>query len=127
MTDAVEAAEGGGSADSPLVRPYALTGGRTRHAGNDLAIEAVVVSTELGERALDELALERGAIVRWCASPTSIAELAGRLGAPLGVVRVLVGDLSVLGLVDVHPPAIEDLATDRSVLERVLAGLEALS
>jgi hypothetical protein len=122
-----EVAENEGVVESPLVRPYALTGGRTRHAGSDLAIEAVVVSTQQGQRAVDDLALERGAIVRWCASPTSIAELAGRLGAPLGVVRVLVGDLSVLGLVDVHAPAPAAIATDRSLLERVLAGLEALS
>ncbi len=112
---------------SPLVRPYALTGGRTRHAGRDLPIESIIATTEQGSRTAVELTLERAAIVRWCTAPTSIAELAGRLGVPIGVVRVLVGDLSVLGHVDVHEPADDGSSRpDRALLERVFAGLEAL-
>jgi hypothetical protein len=112
---------------SPLVRPYALTGGRTRHAGRDLPIESIVATTRQGSTSGTDLTLERAAIVRWCAYPTSIAELAGRLSVPIGVVRVLVGDLSVLGHVDVHEPAGDGTSRpDRALLERVLAGLEEL-
>ena len=57
----------------------------------------------------------------------SIAELAVHLHVPVGVARVLVGDLVRDGLLEVHQLDLElDALTDRLVLERVLAGLEAL-
>jgi hypothetical protein len=114
-------------AEPALVRPYALVRGRTRRgSAAPLPVEAVIV-TQPGT-ALDDLHLERGAIARLCRRPYSVAEVAALLALPIGVVRVLVADLSAEGHVRVDlplDPSAGDTA-DRVLLERVLAGLEAL-
>ena len=115
--------------DGPaLVRPYALVGGRTGAgtAGATLPLESVVVTDP--EVDLSEVFLERGAIARLCRRPRSVAEVAALLELPVGVIRVLVGDLEAERVVQVNLPLDrqEDGAVDRVLLERVLAGLEAL-
>ena len=75
------------------IRPYALTGGRTR-AGTDLAIEAMVATTAEGTAAQGRLTLERARIVALCVTPQSLAEISAHLGIHLGVARVLVGDVA---------------------------------
>jgi Protein of unknown function (DUF742) len=108
-----------------LVRPYALTGGRTRSAHTDLEIEALVSTTSLGERA-PKLNVEQRAIAALCRDILSIAEISARLDLPLGVTRVLVGDMAVGGLVAVHRPARPGDRPDLALLERVLYGLQSL-
>ena len=110
---------------SRLVRPYTLTGGRTRSEAADFPIETLVVTTAEGERRVGELAHEQRRIAQLCGEPISVAEVAARLGVPLGVARVLVGDLSAEGVVDVHRPNGGD-RTDLKLLERVLGGIRAL-
>lgn len=111
-----------------LVRPYALVRGRTgAEAAPALPVETLVETTGLG--ASSHLPLEQGAIVRRCAELCSVAELAAHLKLPVGVTRVLVDDLLSVGAVQVHLPVPGHLAdgwVDRVLLERVLAGLEAL-
>jgi hypothetical protein len=65
-------------------------------------------------------------IVELCAVPTSVAELAGRLTLPIGVIRVLVGDLGALGAVTVNPATPVGAATDAGLLTRLLDGIRAL-
>ena len=113
--------------ETPLVRPYALVRGRTRaEAAPALPVEAMIETTQLGTGL--RLPLERGAILQRCTSPCSVAELAVHLRVPVGVTRVLVDDLLAVGAVHVHLPAAAhtDGQVDRVLLERVLAGLEAL-
>ncbi len=114
--------------DGPsLVRPYALVQGRTRAgAAPPIPVEAIVV-TELHANRSD-LVLERAAIARLCERPHSIAEVSALLRVPVGVIRVLVGDLTAERFVHVNLPLDPhaDGAVDRVLLERVLAGLEAL-
>lgn len=86
--------------DDELVRPFVITGGRTRHATVHLRVEALVVST--GSVPARDLQFEHAAIVEVCASPVSVAEVAARVGVPLGVAQILVGDLAEAGLVQVH-------------------------
>ena len=111
-----------------LVRPYALVRGRTRtESAGPLPVEAIVETTDSG--ASQHLALEKGAILRRCIEPCSVVELSVHLKVPVGVTRVLVGDLMRMGAVVVHLPVPGHLAdgrVDRVLLERVLAGLEAL-
>jgi hypothetical protein len=110
-----------------LVRPYALVQGRTRAgAAPPIPVEAIVVSEPHTNRS--DLVLERAAIARLCERPHSIAEVSALLRVPVGVIRVLVGDLSAEGFVHVNLPLDPhaDGAVDRVLLERVLAGLEAL-
>jgi hypothetical protein len=112
--------------DPALVRPYALTRGRTRSGGADLALEAVVVSTPRGKGAVVDLAHEARAIVELCTQPTTVIDVAATLQVPLGVARVLVADLAGDGHVAVHHHAHEPRRPDVALLERVLDGIRSL-
>ena len=111
---------------SGRVRPYALTGGRTRSAA-DLPLEALVRRTPQGSAFAGRQTLERRRILELCGAPLSIAEISAHLGVHLGVARVLVGDMKMEGLLDVHRTRLA--AGDRpdiKLLERVLDGLQSL-
>jgi hypothetical protein len=107
------------------VRPYAVTRGRTRPSGEDLELEALVSTTVLGEAARS-LSPERHSIALLCRDVLSIAEISARLSLPLGVARVLVGDMADEGLVQVHRPNQVGDRPDIVLLERVLYGLRAI-
>jgi hypothetical protein len=111
---------------SGLVRPYFRTRGRTRPS-YDLAIEALVQTSERG-RALERVRVpEHRSICDLCLDTRSIAEVAALLRLPLGVVRVLVGDVAGLGLVLVH--SANTAVGDRpsiEFMERVLSGLRRI-
>jgi Protein of unknown function (DUF742) len=110
-----------------FVRPYALTGGRTRSRGANLPLETLITATETGRENAPKLPPEQKQIVLLCSRPMSIAELSARLGVPLGVARVLASDLRADGLVEAHKSPTADGAEDlRSVLERVLDGLRSI-
>jgi hypothetical protein len=106
-----------------LARPYQLTGGRTRSAAADLAIETLIVTSESGSQRTDELEAERHEIAVLCELPRSLAEVAALVHLPLGVTRVLVGDMVGEGLLKVQQN-IGDV--EISLLERLLDGLRAL-
>lgn len=105
------------------VRPYAITGGRTR-ARTEVEIESICYRTPKGEQA-DALPLERGQIVALLTSPQSTAEISARLHLPLGVTRVVIGDLIEEGYVAVNSRSATG-RPDLRLLERVLDGLQAL-
>jgi hypothetical protein len=109
-----------------LVRPYAHTGGRTR-ASHDLALEALISSSGRAHAGGTAVLTthHRRMIVDLCARPRSVAEVAALLSVPLGVARVLVGDLATAGAVVVHPTA-GDGAPDVAFMRRVLVGLRKL-
>jgi hypothetical protein len=115
--------------DTPAlrVRSYVLTGGRTR-SEVDLPIETLVKVTPHGVSAAPRLALERKKIVSLCDAPISIAEVSAHLSVPLGVARVLVGDMCEEGFLTNFKPqhALTGERPDLKLLERVLDGLQAL-
>ncbi len=106
----------------PVVRPYAITGGRARPLHDDLEVEALVSTTSTGDLS-PNLSYERRAVARLCRDVQSVAEISARLELPLGVARVLVGDMAHEGLVMVHRPAQIGDRPDLALLERVLYGL----
>lgn len=114
--------------ESRVVRPYTLTRGRTRPGRADLPLEALVsaVSTAGDPSAT----FERRRIVELTTNEMlSVAELSAHLTLPLGVVRVLVGDLADDGLVLVHsgtPQSQAPAAAQLKVLESVLNGISSL-
>lgn len=116
---------GPGDSPGPIVRPYAFTRGRTRPR-YELAIEALVSTTPLGMERVIVLSPERQTIARMCHSVRSVAEIAANLHIPLGVARVLVGDMADEALVRVHQPDNPDERPDLALLERVLSGLRKL-
>ncbi|MFI1890786.1 DUF742 domain-containing protein [Streptomyces jumonjinensis] len=115
------------SAHNPLVRPYAMTGGRTRPR-YQLAIEALV-STTADPMNLQGQLPEHQRICRLCFEIKSVAEISALLHIPLGVARILVADLAEAGLVAIHQPGGDEAAggqPDVTLLERVLSGLRKL-
>ncbi|MFR9674541.1 DUF742 domain-containing protein [Streptomyces sp. TR06-5] len=121
--------DGDGRADQqPLVRPYAMTGGRTRPR-YQLAIEALVHTTADSAQLQGQLP-EHQRICRLCYEIKSVAEISALLSIPLGVARILVADLAEAGLVAIHQPGGGDSGADGqpdvTLLERVLSGLRKL-
>jgi hypothetical protein len=111
--------------DRRRVRPYAMTGGRTRPTHDDLELEALVSTTSVGERT-PTLTVEQRAIAALCHDLLSIAEVSARLHLPLGVIRVLVDDMADEHLVIVYRPAHAGDRPDLALLERVLYGLHTI-
>ena len=109
-----------------VVPVYAFTRGRTRAVGQDLPLEAVVTATGLS-LAGAALQMESRAIVAMCARPKSLAEIGAALKVPVGVARVLVGDLANGGYLDVHLPrtAAGDGGPGHEILGRLLDGLRS--
>ncbi|MFJ3540667.1 DUF742 domain-containing protein [Streptomyces rubiginosohelvolus] len=115
------------AAHNPLVRPYAMTGGRTRPR-YQLAIEALVSTTADPARLQGQLP-EHQRICRLCIEIKSVAEISALLSIPLGVARILVADLAEAGLVAIHQPGGDEAVggqPDVTLLERVLSGLRKL-
>jgi hypothetical protein len=117
--------------ETAIVRPYALTGGRTR-SNYALELETLVSTREdVADGAISEAAvqpIESLSIMEQCQSPRSVAEIAAVLRVPLGVARVLISDAADAGLVTVHKTISgKDGAEAHLVLmERVLSGLRRL-
>ena len=119
---------GGRNEQQPLVRPYAMTGGRTRPR-YQLAIEALVHTTADPSTLHGQLP-EQQRICRLCYEIKSVAEISALLTIPLGVARILVADLAEAGLAAIHQPGGDDTNADGqpdvTLLERVLSGLRKL-
>ncbi|WP_067808005.1 DUF742 domain-containing protein [Actinomadura formosensis] len=112
----------------PVVRPYAMTRGRTRPDGAGFELIAVVAATGVPPGDRLRYSPDHARVLRGCAQPVPVVDLAADLGLPIGVVRVLLGDLRDEGLIAV-------IADQRSaagrrppngVLREVLNGLRAL-
>jgi Protein of unknown function (DUF742) len=112
-------------AGSSLVRPYAVTGGRTKPR-YQLQIEAMVAASHYEARDLSVLSPECQAILGFCRDWRSVAEISAVLRMPLGVARVLIADMAVQGLVRVHQMDHAHGRPDLNLLERVLSGLRKL-
>lgn len=124
-------------AAGPVVRPYALTGGRTQYDGHDLDMVALIETTDEPEESGHTHGLHRGGradvldpehemILSLCRTPLSVVEIASDLELPLGVVRVLLGDLLDRSLVRVRRPAPVARFPGERVLKEVIDGIRAL-
>jgi hypothetical protein len=113
----------------PVVRPYALTGGRTDPAG-DMVLDLIAVIAAIGPAPgpaeLAKLTPEHRKLLALCRTPGTVADAAADLALPLGVVRVLLGDLIQQGMITVLPrqPARQQATTN--LLKEVLDGLRSL-
>jgi hypothetical protein len=108
----------------PFLRPYAMTQGRTEPTGADLAIEDLVGAAAGPPPSW--LSFEHQAVAVACREMLSVAELAARVDLPLGVTRVLVGDLADQGVVTVHRAPSHTGGPNLALLEQVLHGLQRL-
>ena len=110
-----------------LVRPYAVTRGRTEPQ-RDIPIEAVLVASQSAVQEARFAGHDKYRIAVLCEQkPQSLAELAALTRLPLGVARVLVADMVADGLLSLHSAAPRKGFTERmDLLERVLSGLRKL-
>ncbi|MFE0728669.1 DUF742 domain-containing protein [Streptomyces antibioticus] len=115
----------------PLVRPYAMTGGRTRPGPTGVRFDLIALVTldpgSPGTAATAALGPEHRTLIGLCRTETqSVAELSAGADLPVGVVRVLLGDLLELGCVTVSRPVPPAHLPDERVLREVIEGLRAL-
>jgi uncharacterized protein DUF742 len=110
--------------DDPLVRPYAVTGGRTRSSTLELDLITLVVA--LRTPAEVDLQPEYERALEVCQQPMSVVEVAALVDLPLQVVKVVLSDLITQGLV-IYRSA-EHTTTEPSpyVLQAVLDGIRRL-
>jgi uncharacterized protein DUF742 len=110
----------------PVVRPYALTKGRTLPSGGaSFGLIDVVVATDQRPSANFRPGPEHRRILNMCRRPTPIVDLTSEIDLPLGVVRVLLGDLTSEGMLRVLSSQRQQV-TDQRLLRMVLDGLESL-
>jgi Protein of unknown function (DUF742) len=113
----------------PVVRPYALIGGRTDPAG-DMVLDLIAVVAAAGPipgpAELAKLNPEHRKLLGLCRTPVTVADAAVDVALPLGVVRVLLSDLIQQGMIAVlpRPAARQQASTD--LLKEVLDGLRSL-
>jgi hypothetical protein len=109
----------------PLVRPYAVTRGRTKSARHDLNLITLVVTRAYENAAMEP---EYVQILRICRFPLSIAEISAKLCLPLSVIKILVADLIEEGLlIFSSPPGPMNTETpDMKTLQAVLDGIRRL-
>ncbi len=112
---------------SVLVRPYALTGGRTR-PDVDIAIETLLITTPYGRTRTDQWGGSEERVLSLCRHrPLSLAEIAALSHLPLGVARIFISDLVTAGLVTVAGQTLsKDGSHTPDVLGRLLQGLRNL-
>ena len=106
-----------------LIRPYAMTGGRTT-ADSEISLEAQIQASSRASQHLGAYRWEAAKVVELVQSPMALIEIAARLEIPIGVARVLVADLVADGAVVLHVP--EKTQSFASLLERVLDGVRNL-
>jgi hypothetical protein len=110
----------------PVVRPYALTKGRTLPSGGEsFGLIDVVVATNERPSVNFRPGPEHRRILGMCRRPTPIVDLTSEIDLPLGVVRVLLGDLTSEGMLRVLSSQRQQV-TDQRLLRMVLDGLESL-
>jgi len=119
---AASASSGPSNADEdPVVRPFMLTGGRTRPLQDGLRVETLLRAAPAALSA--PLRFESRRIVELCQQTMSIADVSVALRAPLGVVRVIVADLITQDYLRVEEQP-RELST--SLIERIRDRVRAL-
>lgn len=103
--------------EGSFMRPYLLTGGRTRSDAGELAVEAMVAVSAGSTMPADH---DLAAIYSLCQTPNSIAEISAKCSMPLGVARVLVADLWGAGALEVLETTSSD---DIAIVRRLLDGI----
>jgi hypothetical protein len=112
-------------AAGPVIRPYALVGGRTTPAGEFFDLIAMVIARPALDPPL-HLEPEHQRVLAMCAEPRSVADLAADLRIPLGVVRVILADLREQSLLAIRPPLAPTRLPGTYALRRIEDGLRRL-
>jgi hypothetical protein len=106
-----------------LVRPFTLTGGRTRPSRADFTLITTVTAVDPPPEPAARPQPEHARILRLCARPVAVAELAAHLDLPVSVVVIMLCDLLEAGLITARPPRPVTGARDLDLLQKVRDGL----
>lgn len=109
----------------PVVRPYAVTSGRTRPAKGSFELTTIIMAKRAASVPDSGHGPEHLAIIRMCCRPRSVAEIVAYLELPHSVVAVLLGDLLRLDLITVGQPQPADALSDET-LEALVEGLRSI-
>jgi hypothetical protein len=111
----------------PIVRPYAMTRGRTMPAADAfIGLIDTVLAEERPQLPIEaRLNSEHRRLLRRLAQPVTVVDLASDAGLPVGVVRVLLSDLAQWGAIKVVPVP-RGHVVDERILREVLNGLQAI-
>jgi hypothetical protein len=117
-----------GDSAGRLVRPFTLTGGRTRPSRADFTLITTVTTVDPPPERAARPQPEQVRILRQCARPVAVAELAAHLDLPVSVVVIMLCDLLEAGRIIVHPPhpVRRDPCLDLDLLQKVRDGLGRL-
>ncbi|MEU7893782.1 DUF742 domain-containing protein [Nonomuraea sp. NPDC049152] len=113
----------------PVVRPYAMTRGRTRSSSSSsFDLLSVITSTGAPVPSQSDLGSQHRRLLEYVTLGRTgpVVEVASETGLPVGVVRVLLGDLLDHGLILVRPPVPAAASPTESLLREVINGLRAL-
>jgi len=110
----------------PVVRPYAMTGGRTRASSSSFDLLTMAVATGTGISPGAHLGSEHRRLLNLVRRPRPIVEIASDAGLPIGVIKVLLGDLLDQGLILVRSPLPASSLPAESLLKELISGLRAL-
>lgn len=117
----------GGDAGGRLVRPFTLTGGRTRPSRADFTLITTVTAVDPQPTRAARPQPEHLRILRLCAEPLAVAEVAARLDLSVSVAVILLCDLLEAGRITARPPRLVSRATpDLDLLQKVRDGLGRL-
>ncbi len=105
-----------------VVRPFVMTGGRTRAERRDLRIETMLSAMPGAGTA--GLSAEHAKLLRLCEQPISIAEASAALGLVIGVTTILAADLVSEGRLEVHQTDPVEIELD--ALSRMIDAVKAL-
>lgn len=111
----------------PVVRPYAVTRGRTRPQGIVIDLVTLLVATGRTPGEKVWLSREQRVLLELCRRPSTPADLASEIDLPFRVVQILLEDLYQYGLVkETNPQAEQSDRPDPRILMRVLDELRRL-
>ena len=110
-----------------LIRPYAMTGGRTSADVEPISLEAQLQARALSDEDQHLYRWEAAKILQLAQTPVALIEVAALAKIPIGVARVIVADLIRAGAIEVqHVIQPDSSANYRELLERVLNGVRDL-
>ncbi|WP_433472516.1 DUF742 domain-containing protein [Spirillospora sp. CA-142024] len=115
-----------GADAGPVVRPYAVTRGRTRPRGLVIDLVSVLVATGRTPDGRVWLSREQRRLLELCRRPSTPADLASETDLPFRVVQILLEDLYQYGLIEEMPQAAHTERPDPRILMRVLDELRRL-
>lgn len=112
-------------AAGPLVRPYAMTGGRTR--SDTLGLDLITLVVAMHSVSEVDIEPEYARILTACQQPTSVVEVAAEVDLPLQVVKVLLSDLITRRFIIFRSPVTPGSEPpSQHVLQAVLDGIRKL-